>query len=223
MKGAARALRTFVQATDKKVSDAGAAGARAMETAESAHPFGPFAETLRRAAALGERELWAVHATLADSPEYRAAMARAGLDFSQGAESAGKAKAETLGTLEKASQSFDARAEASAQNFVEGRRSSRKPTAPTAETRKAAEDAQQLAQRPDIVTERVTQSLSKVGRWAPGTFAAAVSTAQRGVAYLAQTAPKPPPRQVAWTCRPCAGHGRPPGRSCPPSPAGWRR
>ena len=32
-----------------------------------------------------------------------------------------------------------------------------------------------------------------MGWWAPGTFAAAVSTAQRGVAYLAQTAPKPPP------------------------------
>ena len=192
-KAAARALHNFVQGVDKKASEAGAAGARAMEAAERAHPFGPFAETLRRVAAMGERELFALHSTLSASPEYRAVMAKAGLNFTAAAEESGRQRAQTLGAVAQAAQSFDQRAADAAGAFVDGKpRRRRTPPAPGA-VEKAAEEARKLAERPGDVAERVTRALSRMGTAAPGTLNAAVGTAQRGVAFLAAKAPKPPP------------------------------
>ncbi|HZI12246.1 MAG TPA: hypothetical protein VE153_17815, partial [Myxococcus sp.] len=65
---AAKALRNFVQKTDSEATRS-ATTAAGQDAAQQAHPFGPLAETLRRAAAAGERELWALHTTLSASPE----------------------------------------------------------------------------------------------------------------------------------------------------------
>lgn len=191
---AARAFKGWMRETDEAATKAAVqeAGGDMAKAAAAPKPFGEYTDALRRAAAMGERELWAAHTALSVDEQYRATMEQAGLDFSATADARGTRSAEGQRRVEEAAQALDAKLDTAVNDAVSG---TRKPvrTMTTDAALKRAEKLTKLAASPEALSEEVGQRLGGLAEDVPGAAEALAEVASRATSFLAAKAPKPPP------------------------------
>lgn len=191
---AARAFKTWMRETDEAAAKAAVqqAGGDMAKAAAAPKPFGEYTDALRRAAAMGERELWAAHTALSADEQYRATMEQAGLDFSATADARGTRSAEGQRRVDEAAQALDTKLDAAVNDAVSG---TRKPvrTMTTDAALKRAEKLTKLAASPEALSEEVGQRLGGLAEDVPGAAEALAEVASRATSFLAAKAPKPPP------------------------------
>jgi hypothetical protein len=165
---------------------------RLLADANPQHPFGKWAETLRRAAHLGDRELWLTHVVLSKDPDYRQALASVGgVDFSPDGDQRATKRAAALEALGSVTSTFDKRVDSAVSAFLAGSPKPMKVVAPTEALRKA-EALTTLSASPEALTTAISRELGSIPEHAPATAEGMSAVLARAVGFLASKAPKAP-------------------------------
>lgn len=180
--------------TGEKLLPAGAGGAGVGATVpDVGHAFGLWADTLRRAAILGDRELWLTHVLLSKDPQYRSTLRELGnADFTPEGDARAQRRGSAYEALGKFNQRFDARADRAIKGLLSGGQKRRTPSPPEAEHLKKAQSLLRLSTSPEALTAAISAELGTLPESAPATAESMGGVLTRAVQFLASKVPRVP-------------------------------
>lgn len=157
------------------------------------HPFGRWADTLRRAAVAGERELWLTHVLLSKDPEYRSTLQElGGADFSPEGDNRAQRRGTALEALGGFNARFDSRAEGAITGFLKNSPKPRSASVPEAQHLEKAQSVLKLSTNPETLTTAISAELGSLPEHAPATAEGMGAVMARAVQFLSSKAPKEP-------------------------------
>lgn len=157
------------------------------------HAFGMWADTLRRAAVLGDRELWLTHVLLSKDPQYRSTLQEmGGTDFSPEGDRRAQRRGTAFEALGNLNRKFDGRVDRALTGFLKGGPWARPAPALERVHLEKAQSLLRLSTSPEALTSAISAELGSLPEHAPATSESMGAVLSRAVAFLAGKAPREP-------------------------------